>query len=305
MSPREIQGMLLGLLSVILFSITLPMTRITIMEIHPLLNGLGRSFIAAIPAAILLAWRREKWPTKQQMKGLAVVALGAIIVFPVCTAWAMRTLPASHGAIVNGLQPLCVAIYAVWFAREKPSRTFWLCSIIGSTLIITYAMRASGGTLMAGDIFMLIAVVFGALGYTEGGRLAKQMGGWRVICWALVISAPVLVIPVTLLAWHHTGPISLKSWLAFGYAALISQFFGLFIWYAGLALGGIARVSQVQQLQVFFTLAFSTCFFGEEVGSDTWLFAAAVVFMLALSSRTRIAALPPSSITPAQKIAHN
>ncbi|BBO59438.1 DMT family transporter [Mycoavidus sp. B2-EB] len=304
MNSREIQGMLLGLLSVMIFSLTLPMTRIAIQDLHPLLNGLGRSLAAAIPAALLLAWRRERWPTKQQFKGLAVVALGAIIVFPACTAWAMRTLPASHGAIVNGLQPLCVAVYAVCFAREKPSRIFWLCSIAGSVLILTYAIRAGGGMLMGGDIFMLIAVAFGGLGYTEGGRLAKQIGGWRVICWALVIAAPFLTAPVLWLAWLHTGPITLKSWLAFGYAAFFSQFIGLFIWYAGLALGGIARVSQVQQLQVFFTLAFSACFFGEHVGPDTWLFAAAVVVMLTLSSRTRIAALPPNNLTP-QKIAHN
>ena len=307
MKSRESHGMLLGLAGVIVFSLTLPMTRIVVAQWHPLLNGLGRALLAALPAAALLAWRRERWPTRAQLKSLAVVSLGVIVAFPVFSAWSMKTVPASHGAVVNGLQPLCVAIYAAWLSHERPSKMFWASALAGSAIVVVFALQAGGGTPQTGDLLMLVAVGIGALGYAEGARLAKQMGGWQVICWALVVSAPFLVLPVGWLAWqqhlNHPEPVALKTWLAFAYVTFFSQFIGFFAWYAGLAIGGIARVGQVQLLQIFFTMAFSALFFGETVAPSTWLFAAAVIATVMLGRRASIhtAPRPAGSI----EIAHN
>jgi drug/metabolite transporter (DMT)-like permease len=296
MNSRESQGMLLGLAGVIVFSLTLPMTRIVVAQWHPLLNGLGRALLAALPAAALLAWRRERWPSWPQLKSLAVVSLGVIVAFPVFSAWAMKTVPASHGAVVNGLQPLCVAIYAAWLSHERPSKLFWASALAGSAIVVAFALQAGGGAPQAGDLLMLVAVGIGALGYAEGARLARQMGGWQVICWALVVSAPFLVLPVGWLAWqhhlHHPEPVALKTWLAFAYVTFFSQFIGFFAWYAGLAIGGIARVGQVQLLQIFFTMAFSALFFGESVAPSTWLFAAAVIGTVMLGRRAAIHTAP-------------
>ncbi|MEM5387619.1 DMT family transporter [Paraburkholderia phymatum] len=299
---RETQGMLLGLIGVMIFSLTLPMTRIVVAEFSPLLNGLGRALAASVPAAVLLAIRREKLPTWPQLKALAVVSLGVIIAFPVFSAWAMKSVPASHGAVVNGLQPLCVAIYAAWLSHERPSKAFWASAVAGSAIAVAFALQAGGGAFQAGDLLMLIAVGIGALGYAEGARLARQMGGWQVICWALAVSAPFLLIPVAWLGWEqhvtHPGPVALKTWLAFGYVTLFSQFIGFFAWYAGLAMGGIARVGQVQLLQIFFTMAFSALFFGEDVAPITWIFAAAVIATVMLGRKTavRTAARPVRAV---------
>ncbi|CAG9253132.1 DMT family transporter [Paraburkholderia caribensis] len=286
---RETQGTLLGLIGVVIFSLTLPMTRIVVAEFSPLLNGLGRALAAAVPAAVLLAVRREKLPTWPQLKSLAVVSLGVIVAFPVFSAWAMKTVPASHGAVVNGLQPLCVAIYAAWLSHERPSKAFWASAVAGSAIVIAFALQAGGGALQAGDLLMLVAVGIGALGYAEGARLARQIGGWQVICWALVVSAPFLLVPVAWLGWEqhvtHPGPVALKTWLAFGYVTVFSQFIGFFAWYAGLAMGGTARVGQVQLLQIFFTMAFSALFFGETVAPVTWIFAAAVIATVMLGRK--------------------
>lgn len=295
MSSRENTGMALGLIGVIIFSLTLPMTRIVVQEVHPLLNGLGRALLAAIPAAVLLLWRREKWPTWAQIKGLSLVILGVIIGFPVLSAWAMKTLPASHGALVNGLQPLCVAIYAAWLSHERPSKAFWGCAALGSALVLSYALISGAGTIQAGDLWMLAAIAIGALGYAEGGRLAKEMGGWQVICWALVLSSPLLLGPVIYLMVQHQGPISTGAWWAFGYVSIFSQFIGFFAWYAGLAMGGISRVSQVQLLQIFFTIAFSALFFGEHIEPITWLFAAGVIATVMLGRKTAVIAPKPIS----------
>ncbi|HEY3595989.1 MAG TPA: DMT family transporter [Paraburkholderia sp.] len=296
MNSRESQGMLLGLVGVVIFSLTLPMTRIVVAEWSPLLNGLGRALVAALPAAALLAWRRERRPTWVQMKRLVVVSLGVIVAFPVFSAWAMKSVPASHGAVVNGLQPLCVAVYAAWLAHERPSKAFWLSALAGSALVVAFALQAGGGAPQAGDLLMLVAVGLGALGYAEGARLARQIGGWQVICWALVLSAPFLLIPVGWLAWQqhlqHPEPVALKTWLAFGYVSLFSQLIGFFAWYAGLAIGGIARVGQVQLLQIFFTMAFAALFFGESVAPSTWLFAAAVIATVVIGRRAAVHTAP-------------
>ncbi|QBF28242.1 DMT family transporter [Pseudomonas tructae] len=292
MSSRENTGMVLGLLGVIIFSLTLPMTRIVVQELHPLLNGLGRALLAAIPAAALLLWRREKWPTWVQIKGLSLVALGVILGFPVLSAWAMQSVPASHGALVNGLQPLCVAVYAAWLSHERPSKAFWACAALGSALVLAYAMIMGAGQIQAGDLLMLAAIAVGGLGYAEGGRLAREMGGWQVICWALVLSAPLLLGPVIYLALQHQGPVSARTWWAFGYVSLFSQFIGFFAWYAGLAMGGIARVSQIQLLQIFFTIAFSALFFAEQVEPITWVFAAGVIATVVLGRKTRVYPAP-------------
>ncbi|WP_250434264.1 DMT family transporter [Caballeronia sp. ATUFL_F2_KS9A] len=307
MKTRETEGMLLGLIGVVIFSLTLPMTRIVVAEVNPILNGLGRALVAAIPAAALLLWRREKLPTWPQVKSLAVVALGVIIAFPVFSAWAMKTVPASHGAVVNGLQPLCVAIYAAWLSHERPSKAFWASAIAGSGIVVAFALQAGGGGLQAGDLLMLVAVGIGALGYAEGARLARQMGGWQVICWALVLSAPFLLLPVGWLAWAqlfgshatHPEPLALKTWLAFGYVTLFSQFIGFFAWYAGLAMGGIARVGQVQLLQIFFTMAFSALFFGEHVSGSTWLYAAAVIVTVVLGRKSAVRAAAQPAVVAA------
>lgn len=301
---RETRGMLLGLVGVIIFSLTLPMTHVVVQELNPVLNGLGRALAAAVPAAALLAWRRERVPNRAQLKGLAVTALGVIVAFPVFSAWAMKTVPASHGALVNGLQPLFVAIYAAWLSRERPSPAFWASAAVGSALVVAYALHAGGGAFQAGDLFMLAAVAVGALGYAEGARVARELGGWQVICWTLVLTAPFLVVPVAWLGWQqhlaHPGPLALRTWLAFGYVTLFSQFIGFFAWYAGLAMGGTARVGQVQLLQIFFTIAFASLFFGETVAPSTWLFAAAVIATVMLGRKAAVRTSPiPSNTTNA------
>ena len=303
MNTRESKGMLLGLAGVVMFSLTLPMTHIVVQTFHPLLNGLGRALVAALPAAALLAWRRERRPTRAQLRSLAIVALGVIVAFPIFSAWAMKTVPASHGALVGGLQPLFVALYATWLSRERPSPAFWASAAAGSALVVCYALHAGGGAFAAGDALMLVAVGIGALGYAEGARLAREMGGWQVICWTLVVAAPVIALPVAWLAWQHVlthpDPAPFKTWFAFGYVTLFSQLIGFFAWYAGLAMGGTARVGQIQLLQIFFTMAFSALFFGESVAPSTWLFAAAVIATVVLGRKATVhtaATTPPASL---------
>jgi drug/metabolite transporter (DMT)-like permease len=263
------KGLLYGFLGIVGFSVTLPATKLAVVALDPLFVGLGRALVAACMAAPLLYFTRQKKPTSAQIKSLFIVMLGVIIGFPLLTAWAMQSAPASHGAVVVGLLPLATALAGAWRAHERPSRIFWYASIAGSVTVVGYALANGGGSFHTADFILLAAVAAAALGYAEGGRLAREIGGWQVICWALVLAAPLLIIPTAFGAWRTglegfaNAPAS--AWAGFAYVAAVSQFLGFFAWYHGLALGGVARVGQVQLLQPFMTLGFSAVLLGEKI----------------------------------------
>ncbi len=285
---HESRGLLLGFIGVLIFSLTLPMTRVAVAELDPWLIGLGRAVVAAIPAALYLAWRRAPRPRRAELSPLAAVAIGVIVGFPVCSSIGMQTVPASHGAIVVGVLPLATALFAAGLGGERPSKAFWLFAVAGSAVVLVFAWRSGGGGFATGDLWLLAAVVLGALGYAEGGRLARTFGGPEVICWALVVTAPLLLVPVAWLAWRQPWPVATTTVLAFGYVTLFSQFLGFFAWYRGLAEGGLARVGQVQLLQVFLTIGFAGLLFGETIDPATWGYAALVVALVAAGRLTTI-----------------
>jgi len=287
-TTRESRGLLLGFIGVLIFSLTLPMTRVAVAQLDPWLIGFGRAVLAAIPAAMYLAWRRAPRLMRADWRPLAAVIIGVIVGFPVCSSIGMQTVPASHGAIVIGVLPLATALFAAWLGGERPSRAFWLCAVAGSVVVLVFAWRSGGGGFVTGDLWLLAAVALGALGYAEGGRLARTIGGPEVICWALVVSAPLLLLPVAWLAARQTWPVDMTAVLAFGYVTLFSQFLGFFAWYRGLAEGGLARVGQVQLLQVFLTIGFAGLLFGESIDPATWGYAALVVALVAAGRLTTI-----------------
>jgi drug/metabolite transporter (DMT)-like permease len=220
---------------------------------------------------------------------LAIVGSGVILGFPFLSAWALRQVPAAHGAIVIGLLPLATAFAAAVRVGERPSWQFWLASVAGSMIVIVFALVSGGGGLQLADLALLGAVAAGALGYAEGGRLARTLGGWQVISWALVLAAPCISIPVGIALWQHGAAAPPSAWLAFSYVAIISQFLGFFAWYRGLALGGVARVSQIQLIQPFLTLVASALLLHEQVTLATVLVALMVMLTVALGRRAAVA----------------
>ena len=204
------------------------------------------------------------------------------------SAWALRRVPASHGAIMLGILPLGTAVAGVLHAQDRPSRSFWIASIAGSATVIGYAIISGGGGLHIADVALLGVVVAAALGYVEGGRLARTIGGWQVICWALVLAAPVLVVPVALVVQTHGIAASPQAWLGFAYVSVVSMFLGFDAWYRGLALGGVARVGQLQLLQPFFTIGASAVLLGERITTLTIGVACVVAAIVAAGRRAGV-----------------
>lgn len=282
---NETQGMLLGLVGVVIFSMTLPFTRMAVAELDPIFIALGRAVVAGIAAAILMRYLRAPLPTAQQWRGIAVTAAGCVVGFPLFTSLAMRHVHAAHGAIVVGILPLATAVAAALRFGERPSPGFWLTAATGSTVVVAFAMWQGGGALAPADLALFIAVVAAGIGYAEGGRLSQTMGGQQVISWALIVSLPFL-LPVTLWsAWEHGLSASPRAWVAFGYVSLFSMFIGFFFWYKGLALGGIARVGQVQLLQPFLTMAAAVLLLGETFDWRNFVFAAVIVGLVVIGKR--------------------
>lgn len=289
---NESKGMWLGLVGVAVFSLTLPFTRMAVAELNPVFVAFGRAVVAAF-CAIVLLWRsRAVRPTASQWKSLLVTALGVVVGFPLFSSVAMRYVPAAHGAIVLGILPLATALFGALRFGERPSAGFWLAALCGSGIVVWFALRQGGGSFHPADMALFAAVIAAAMGYAEGGRLSQTMGGQQVICWALVLSLPVL-LPLTIwLGWQYGVSATPKAWLGFAYVSIFSMFIGFFFWYKGLALGGIARVGQVQLLQPFLTLLGAALILGEALDATNLLFALAVIAVVGVGRQMAVRRQP-------------
>ena len=291
----ETAGMLLGLTGVAIFSLTLPFTRLAVADLDPLFAAMARAVVAALLAALWLAVRRAPLPPRAAWPALAAVAAGCVIGFPLLTSMAMRSLPASHGAVTVGILPLATALCAALRGHERPSAAFWVSALLGSGLVIGFALRQSGGTRHMADLAIFAAVLLAAWGYAEGGRLAQTLGGQQVISWALLLALPV-ALPLTLAQlWQHgerIGAAGLPAWLGFAYTCVFSMFLGFFFWYRGMALGGVARVGQVQLVQPFLTLLGAALVLGEPLQASHVAFALAVIAVVAVGRRAAVQRRP-------------
>jgi drug/metabolite transporter (DMT)-like permease len=293
MTAPEWRGTLWGVLAVASFSLTLPATRAAISGLDFGFVAIGRGIGAGLLAAAILAAARQPVPGARDLLALCGVATGVVIGFPFLTAFAMMHVPASHGAIVVGLLPLSTAVAGVVLAGERPSLGFWAASLAGTAFLLAFILDGTYRGIGSADLALIGAVASAACGYALGGRLATRLGGWQVICWALVVSLPVLGLAAALAVDWPRASVPLSAWAGFAYITLISQLLGFFAWYHGLAMGGIARVSQTQLLQLFMTLAASSLLLGEPIEPRMLAYGAAVVASAAIGTRLRVGSRQP------------
>jgi drug/metabolite transporter (DMT)-like permease len=269
-------GLVFGFVGCSIFAGSLPATRLAVAAFDPLLVTSGRAVIAGLLGLVLLLLRQQRWPDLAAWARLVIVALGVVLGFPLFSAYAMHLVPSSHGIVFVGLLPMMTAMAAVLRGGERPKPVFWLFAGLGGAIVIAYALiqaRSEGHDfiLQPADIDMLIAVAVCGLGYAEGAVLARRLGSWQVICWALVLSLPAMT-PLLCWRWQVSG-LDLDSLLSvgpgpllgFGYVTLFSMLIGFFFWYHGLKLGGIARVGQLQLIQSFIGLGLAALVLGEAV----------------------------------------
>ncbi|WP_210484987.1 DMT family transporter [Microvirga antarctica] len=286
---RETVGLLLGFLGVCMFAGTLPFTHLAVDGLSPIFVTAGRAAVAGLLAAATLLFLRRKRPKRHQMGMLVLTAACLVIGFPGLTSLAMQTVPASHGGVVLGILPLTTSIASALLAGERPSPAFWLAAVAGAALVVIFTLVEGGGALGRGDLYLLAAVFVTALGYVLSTKLVRSgFAGWEVISWVLVVALP-LSLPVALwLLPVAPASVPLWSWIGFAYVSVISQYLGFFAWNAGLAIGGIAHVSQVQLLQTFLTLLLASLLNGESIGLAAWLVAAAVLGLVLLARHATV-----------------
>lgn len=266
---KTTSGWLSGLIGVVIFSGSLPATRVAVTGFDPVFLTLARASIAGLLALALLFVFRQKRPARDDLASLFIVSFGVVVGFPLLTALALRHITSAHSIVFVGLLPLATAVFAVLRGGERPRPAFWFFSCLGSVLVAGFSLSnslTSGlGASLAGDLLMLGAIIVCGLGYAEGAALSRKLGGWQVISWALVLSLP-LMLPLA----FFTGPQTLagidpQAWGGLAYVSLFSMLIGFIFWYRGLALGGIAAVGQLQLLQPFFGLVLAATVLHEEV----------------------------------------
>ncbi len=287
MQTNETKGMLLGFIGVLMFSLTLPFTRIAVAEINPYFVTFGRSSLGGICALLLLIFTRPKLPSKSQLIRLSVMALGVVYGFPLFVSLAMKTLPSAHGGIVLGVLPLATAVVGAIRFHERPSLAFWITAVMGSLLVITYASLNGSGGLASEDWLLFVAIASASIGYSEGGKLSEEMSSVEVISWALVLTLPINIFLTYQYLDFVISEVTTSAVIALIYVGLISMYIGFIFWYKGIALGGVARVGQVQLLQPFLTLVGAYFLLDEQITVMNIGFALCVLAVVVLGKKTR------------------
>lgn len=293
-------GLWWGLVGVTAFSFTVPFTRVAVEGLSPLFIGCARAVIAALLAGIALWLTRQRMPTKRQWSRLVIVAGGVVVGFPLLTSFALTTAPASHGAVVIGLLPAATAVMAVIRGKEHPPASFWVFAVLGAAAAVTFASLGNGGLgqLHWSDVLLFGAVIAAAVGYAEGGLLAREIGSWQTVSWALVLASPLMIV-CTAISVTQQQPIGTPvEWLAFAYLAVVSMFLGFFAWYRGLAIGPMAQVSQVQLIQPVMSIFWAAIILREAITLPTMLGGIAVIACAGLAVRTRLIRKPPGFAIP-------
>jgi drug/metabolite transporter (DMT)-like permease len=294
--PRA--GLSWGLAGVVAFSFTVPFTRVAVGGLSPLFIGSARAVVAAVLAVLALGLTRQRLPRPSQWRRLAVVGAGVVVGFPLLTSYALTTAPASHGAVVIALLPAATAAMAVLRGHERPPVMFWVAAVAGALAAMGFASAQWGGLgeLHLADLLLFGAVVAAAVGYAEGGLLARELGAWQTVSWALVLCAPLMVLLVAFAVARQAPSATPVQWAAFGYLGVVSMFLGFFAWYRGLAIGPMAQVSQVQLVQPVLSICWAGLLLREHLTWSTVLGGVVVVLCAGGAVRARLATPPPAPV---------
>ena len=277
----------LGAIGIVIFGSTLPVTLLALPDFNPWFITFGRAVIAALASGIALLLLRRPFP-RDQAPLIFVAGLFVTFGFPLLMAFALQTVPANHGGVVLGILPLLTAVFAAVFAGERLPALFWACAIAGAALVVAFSMKDSGLYLSAGDLWLIAAATAASLGYVALGRLSRVMPGWVAISWALVLTAPLTALGA-FWSWQPAfAEAPASAWFNLLYLGLFSQFIGFFFWNTALALGGIARIGQIQLLQTFVTLGIAAWLNDEIITIETAGFAALIAIVVWIGSRARL-----------------
>ncbi len=274
---KETKGMLIGFIGILIFSLTLPVSKIAVLSFNPYFIAFGRATLAGLVALAYLTYKQEALPSKTDVGKYVVIALGVVFGFPIFTTVAMTQGSSSHGAVILGMMPLATTVIGVIRFKERPSLGFWLVSLMGAALVVIYALLKNSGSFTYIDGLLVLGGICACVGYVEGGELSRRMNPRAVISWALVISLPVNIVASFLTFNPEYFSASAVAWSSFVYLSLFPMFLGFFFWYEGLAIGGIARVSQVQLIQPFCTLLAASVLLGDPITIMNLVFAGLVV----------------------------
>ena len=278
---RAASGWMNGLLGVVIFSGSLPATRVAVADFDPLFLTVTRAAVAGLLGLCLLLVFKQKRPARTDVIPLAVVALGVVVGFPLLTALALQYVTAARCIVFVGLLPLATALFGVLRGGERPRPAFWLFSGLGGAIVAGFALMQGASASAIGDALMIAAIIVCGLGYAEGARLSRTLGGWQVISWALVLSLPIMLPLAVLLMPASFGSINVPAWLGLAYVSLFSMLIGFVFWYRGLAQGGIAAVGQLQLLQPFFGLALAAVLLHEPVSASMLAVTTGVILCVA------------------------
>ncbi|MFJ8432828.1 DMT family transporter [Kitasatospora sp. NPDC094019] len=278
-------------LGVLCFSFSFPATAWALTGFGPWTATGLRGLLAGVLAALCLAAARVPLPERRHWPGLLVVSAGCVLGFPLLTTLALRTSSTAHSAVVIGVLPLATAAVAALRAGRsaaRPSRLFWGAALAGAVAVLGFTLLQSHGRPGLADLCLFAALLVCAAGYAEGGRISRELPGWQVIAWAVVVALPVTALTTALALPAEPVELGGKAVAGLAYTALVSQFGGFVVWYRGMAAIGVPRASQLQLAQPLLTLVWSVLLLGEVLPAAAPVTAVVVLLCIALTQRARV-----------------
>jgi drug/metabolite transporter (DMT)-like permease len=298
-AQRARRGLWLGVLGMIVFAGTIPMTRLAsgsneAPQLSPVFVAFGRAGVAGLLSVAYLLLTRAPWPRRQHWPLLLASTLGNVVGWPLMLGLAVRRVDAMHASVIAGLMPLATAAAGALLLRQRPSRGFWGFALLGAALVVAFAAWSGAGRPQVGDLLLLGAVIASSIGYITGSRVSsgpRALTAEQTISWVIVLALPV-TLPVLVAQWP-AAPVHASAWGGFAYVSVLSMWMGFFAWYRGMDWGGTLRVSQVQLLQPFISILLSVPLLGERLRPATLGFSLAVMACVYLGRRMSAGAPRP------------
>jgi drug/metabolite transporter (DMT)-like permease len=291
------EGLAWAFAGVLMFSFSVPLTKVAVGGFSPFLTATGRAVIAGLGAAVILVLRHVPPPPRDQLRPLIYTMAGAVFGWPILLALALERTTSAHVAVIAAFMPLTTALIAVLRTHERVSWQFWAAALLGTAVLAAFALSRAGGSRdMLADALVVGAVIASSWCYVEGATITRAMPGWQVISWVVVLALP-LTVPASALLWWFTRDAydpTASEWTCLVLLGVSSMYLGFFAWYKGLSLAGIARGGQVQQLQALLTLVWSAWFLDEHVTGPTVLVALTVIGAVVWAQRARV----PTGLAP-------
>jgi drug/metabolite transporter (DMT)-like permease len=256
----------------VVWGVNFAFVKFALTDFLPLSFTIVRFFVAALFLAGVMFVSREPFAIERQDR-IAIMKLGfiGITLYNIFFMYGLKYTTASHSALFISLSALFAVLLQAWMGKERLTGRISLGLLLASTgvyLVISgrhggFSFTASG---LIGDILTLCASVLWALYTLKAKPLLEKYSAIKITAYCMAAGS-IFLLPIGLheLVKQSWTAISLKSWAAFSFSAIVSAGIAFSLWYQGVRRIGVTRTIAYHYLVPFVAVVFAVLFLGEHI----------------------------------------